>query len=77
MAEEDRTETHGREWEIRRRVEGSDEWHTFATFDPETWWLEVKQSLEHWRKEEGNRKPRVEYAAFEIMTRRIETRREW
>jgi hypothetical protein len=74
----ERTETHRRDWEIRRRVKGTEEWHTFATFEPETWWLEVKEVLEYWRKQQPPKaKPGVEYAVFEIMTRRIETRRKW
>lgn len=66
-----------RDWEIRRRVKGSEEWHTFAIFAPEAWHGEVRQALKYWREQEGDKKPGVEYAAFEIITRRIEARRKW
>ncbi len=73
----ERTETTRRDWEIRRRVKGKEEWHLFASFDPDTWWMEVQNALEYFRREEGNKQPGVEYAAFEIITRRIETKRSW
>ena len=74
--EPERAEFHSRSWEIRRRVKGKREWHVFAVLDPDTWWLEVEAAVEYFRSTSRG-EPGVEYAAFEIRTRRVEVRREW
>lgn len=68
-------ESYRRDWEIRRRVKGTKEWHHFATLDPDLWWMEVQELLEGVRQR--NFVPNTEYAVFEVITKRTETRRDW
>jgi len=75
VADSNRAETRRREWEIRRRVKGEEEWPLHAYLPGDTWWLNVEQALEYFRKERNS--DQVEFAAFEIIETRVEIRRDW
>lgn len=73
---EGRTTKKSSNWEIRIRNEYDDEWHPFLKVGGTKLHTEI-QSLLAFVRDSDCAIPKREYAAFEVETTIVETRREW